>query len=499
VSHNLARTLVETAAREPDRVALLHGDLRLTYRELEVSASAFADALSDAGVSRRDRVSLLLPNIPEYVAAYYGALRLGAVVVPLNVLLRRGEIEERLRHSGASVLVSEPERLGDYRDSGVALIDALSVEGTGGSRELADVGADDIAAILYTSGTTGDAKGAELTHGGMDAISRFLATKLLRLTHEDVILGAPPLTHILGQSGVMNPAIYIGCSVALVPRFDPEQTLDLVEHEGVSVFLGVPTMCIALLRAAESRPTVPTLRVAHVGASPVPVEVLNAFKATFDCAVLEGYGMTESSGTATTHVLGQTVKAGSVGTPIDGAEVRVVDTDGGDLGSGDIGEVFFRSPALMRGYWQNADATAAALVDGWFATGDMGYLDEDGYLYLVDRKKDVILRGGYTVYPREVEEALYEHPAVHEATVVGVPDELLGEEVVALVVPRAAVDCDPAEVREFVRERVAGYKYPRLVVVVDDLPRGPSGKILKRQIDRAPLRAALDSARAPRS
>jgi long-chain acyl-CoA synthetase len=252
-------------------------------------------------------------------------------------------------------------------------------------------------------------------------------------------------------------------------------------------------MCIALLEAAGSAAQLPPLRAVHAGGASLAPETLRAFVSRFGCEVVEGYGMTETAGTVATHRIGQRCKPGSVGTPADGMELRVAGDGGADVPRGQTGEILVRGPGLMTGYWRNPAATADVRgEDGWFATGDMGYLDEDGYLFLVDRKKDVILRGGYSVYPREIEDVLAAHPAVLEAVALGVPDERLGEEVVAIVVPRPGCELDPVAVREFVRERVAAYKYPRAVVVADSLPHSPTGKVLRREIDRAPLRRALD-------
>jgi long-chain acyl-CoA synthetase len=466
---NLAGLLTDAAARYAARPALIHEGTRIDYTELDALAARFAGLLRARGIGPGDRVALLLPNEPAYIAAFYGALRLGAIVVPLNPLLKSGEVDQRLDDSGAAVLVN-PSLV-----AAAAAVDPAV--------EVADRDPGETAVLLYTSGTTGRAKGAELTHAGLRAAAEFLAGPLLGLTEQDVLLGAAPLTHVFGLSGVMNPALVAGACVALMPRFDAEPALELMRRERAGVFLGVPSMCIMLLRATGE---VPGLRVAHVGGSPLAPETLEAFAARFGCPVLEGYGMTETGGGVVSHVLGQRCKPGSVGTPAPGVELRI------DVVEGDVGEVLLRGPSLFRGYWRNPDATGEALdPDGWFRTGDVGYLDDDGYLFLVDRMKDVILRGGYTVYPREVEDVLYEHPSVSEATVVGVPDETLGEEVVALVVPRAG-GCDPEDVKEFVRARIAAYKYPRLVVVTDALPRTPSGKILKREIDRQELRRALD-------
>ncbi len=498
---NLASLLDEAALRHGSRPALLLSDgTAVDYATLQAEATRYAGLLRAAGVAPGDRVAILLPNVPSFVTAYFGALRVGAVVVPLNALFKRIEIEERLADSGAKVLVAPPEREAELAEclgrQSVTLIDPARAADAEPVPELVEREPGEPAVLLYTSGTTGGPKGAELTHASLRSAAQCLAGPLLGLTPDDVLFGAAPLAHVFGQSGIMNSAIVAGSCVLLVSRFEPEASLELMQKTSTTVFLGVPTMIIGLLTAAAHAPTLPPFRVGHSGGAPLAVEVLSAFNARFGCPMLEGYGLTETSGAAVTHHLGQVTKAGSVGTPVAGAELRIVDAVGQVVAGGEIGEVWFRGPGVMRGYWHNPEATRAALDDeGWFATGDMGYVDADGYLFLVDRKKDMIIRGGYNVYPREVEEIVYQHPSVLEAIVVGVPDARLGEEIVALVVPRAGVACDPDEVREFVRERIAAYKYPRLVVVTDALPRGPSGKILKRKVDRNVLREALLAAR----
>jgi long-chain acyl-CoA synthetase len=297
------------------------------------------------------------------------------------------------------------------------------------------------------------------------------------------VLGAAPFSHVLGQSTGLVATLSMGGTVAIVRRFDPSDALAFMARTGTTVLLGVPTMCVALCAAAGSTRRLPPLRVAHIGGAPVPVEVIREFETTFGAEVFEGYGLTEISGIATTYRRGQPRKAGSVGTPLGDTEVRIV----GD-GDSEVGEVQFRGASVIPGYWRGAGAALTPLSDdGWLATGDVGYVDDDGYLFLVDRLKDMIIRNGYNVYPREVEEVLYAHPDVAEAVVVGVPDARLGEEIVALVRPRPGAACDPAEVQAWVKERVAAYKYPRHVVLVDELPTGPTGKILKREIDREEL------------
>jgi long-chain acyl-CoA synthetase len=395
----------------------------------------------------------------------------------------------RLEHAGAqAVVAAEP----------VSAVDAvrLDPDAAGTADPVTDVVERDeteTAVILYTSGTTGEAKGAELTHEGLRSKAEFLAGPLLRLGSGDVVLGAAPLSHVLGQSGVMNPAILAGAGVALMSRFEAGAALDLMRESGTTILLGVPTMCIALLQAAGSSGEVPPLRIVHAGGASLSPELVQTVTARFGCEVLEGYGMTEVAGVVSTHRTGQRCKLGSVGTPADGVELRVVDGLGETVTRGEIGEVLVRGAGLMRAYWRNPVATEAALdEEGWFATGDMGREDDEGYLFLVDRKKDVILRGGYTVYPREIEDVLGSHPDVLESVVLGVADETLGEEVVAVVVVRPESGSDHEAIREFARERVAAYKYPRAVVIAGELPHSPTGKILRREIDREPLRRALD-------
>lgn len=431
----------------PTRPALLWNEERIEYAALDALAARAAGALRERGVGRGDRVALVLPNRPAFVAAYHGALRLGAVVVPVNPLMSEREVRERVADAGARLVVTD------------------ELDGPELGRVEPGAG-DDVAVILYSSGTTETPKRIELTHGGLRTNAEYLALEALGLREDDVLFGAAPLAHVFGMTGCMNAAIAAGGCLALVERFEAESALDLVEEAGVTVFMGVPAMCVALL--ATGRPA--AMRIAHVGGAPLPVDTLHAFEERFGATVLEGYGMTEVGGTATTNHAGRERKPGSVGTPAAGGEIRI---DGGG-----IGEVLLRSPTVMRGH------------EGWLATGDVGYVDEDGYLFLVDRTKDVIMRGGYTVYPREIEELLFAHPQVREAVVVGVPDERLGEEVVALVVP-AGSGCDPEALQAYVREQIAAYKYPRHVLLVDELPRSATGKILRREIDRDALRARL--------
>ena len=464
---NLALILTHAAAEQPDRPALVWDGGAVTYGELERRVAAAAAELRTRGVAPGDRVGVRLTNGPDCVAAYLGALRAGAVLVPLNHLLAPVEIEQRLTESGASLFVDTP---------------------------LADRGPDDTeavparpgapAVILFTSGTSGRSKGAVLTHGSILAAAEN-AHRALELRPDDVVLGAAPFSHVLGLSTGLLATLAAGAAVAIVERFHPEETLRFMTATGTTILLGVPTMCIALSQAARSAEQLPPIRIAHVGGASVPVEAGRDFERTFSCELYEGYGLTELSGIATTYLAGQERKAGSVGMPLGGTELRIAEPD-----TAGVGEVLFRGPSVISGYWENPEATAETIDDdGWLATGDVGYVDEDGYLFLVDRKKELIIRGGYNVYPREVEEALYAHPDVLEAAVVGVPDDVYGEEVAALVVLRPGASVPPGDLQAWAKERVAAYKYPRLVAVVDELPKGPTGKIHKRSIDIAALRA----------
>ncbi len=460
---NLASLLAHAASSHAGRPALLLEDEHVSYGELESRTAEAAAGLRARGVVRGDRVALLFPNGADYVACLFGLWRLGAVAVPLNVLLAPPEIEARIALSGAKLLLTEAPRAPE-------------------APEPAACRTEDPAAILFTSGTAGVPKGAVLTHGSIAAAAASVADAL-SLGPDDVVLGAAPFSHVLGLSTGIVATLSRGGAVAVERRFDAERTLAHMVETGTTILLGVPAMCIALCEAARSASVLPPIRIAHVGGAAVPVEVGRAFESTFRAELYEGYGLTEMSGIATTYVAGQRRKPGSVGKPLGSTEVQIVDADGRG-----VGEVRFRGPSVVAGYWEDAEATAAAISpDGWLATGDLGYLDDDGYLFLVDRKQDLVIRGGYNVYPREVEEVLYAHPGVLEAAVVGVAHETLGEEVAALIVPRPEAALTVAEIQEWAKERVAAYKYPRIVVFVDALPKTPTGKILKREIDSEQL------------
>ncbi|MFJ9249632.1 long-chain fatty acid--CoA ligase [Streptomyces sp. NPDC101776] len=488
---NLAEFLVRTAARRPERPALRLGTNITTYAELDEQSARAAALLRAEGVRPGDRVALMLPNVPEFVVLYYGALRTGAIVVPMNPLLKERETAYHLTDSGAVLLFEWHQAPGEGGQGAAAAgVRHMAVESSSFAAllaghepltEVAPTAGDDVAVLLYTSGTTGKPKGAALTHGGLRHNTEVNGVYVQRMTSEDVVVGCLPLFHIFGQICAMSVAVRSGASLTLIPRFDPQTVLDAVTRDRATVFGGVPTMYAALLHH-PTQADVSTLRMCVSGGASLPVEVLRGFEERFGCPVLEGFGMSETSPVVTFNHLDRPRKAGSIGTPIQDVEVRLLDEKGQDVSADEIGELAVRGPNLMKGYWNRPEETAVAIPDGWLRTGDLARRDEDGYFYIVDRKKDMIIRGGYNVYPREIEEVLHEHPAVALAAVVGVPHQQLGEEVAAAVVLRPGAQATPEELRQYVKDRVAAYKYPRAVWLMDRLPMGPSGKVLKREI-----------------
>jgi long-chain acyl-CoA synthetase len=490
---NLATILTGSAQRHPDRVAIKLDDIELTYRVLDGATAHIAGLLHKRGFSVSDRVGIMLPNVPYFPVCYFGVLRAGGVVVPMNVLLKRREVAFYLRDSGARLLFAwhgfaEDAQAGaDDAGAECVIVEPGQFERTVGEAqprtEVRERARDDTAVILYTSGTTGTPKGAELSHANLLGNCE-TARSLFDLESERVTLGALPLFHSFGQTCAMNATIKGGGTLTLLPRFEPAKALEIIERDGVNVFEGVPTMYGAILHAPErERFDASSLEVCASGGAAMPVELLRGFEEAFGCKILEGYGLSETSPVASFNHPDRERKAGSIGTPIRGVEMKVVDEDDNELPAGEVGEIVIRGPNVMKGYWNRADATKEVLRGGWLHTGDMAKVDDDGYFFIVDRKKDMIIRGGYNVYPREIEEVLYEHPAVREAAVVGVPDEELGEEIGAAVALKDGAQASADELREHVRSQVAAYKYPRVVWFVEDLPKGPTGKILKREIE----------------
>ncbi|WP_328908653.1 long-chain fatty acid--CoA ligase [Streptomyces sp. NBC_00234] len=490
---NLAALLTKSARSDGDRVAVRQDDIALTYGQLNDASARFATLLRSKGARPGDRIALVMPNVAWFPVAYYGILRCGGVVVPMNPLLKAREVGFVLRDSGSRLVVTSPDFTHEVEaaaaEAGVGCLvtdtttyDA-SEQDSEGMYRVADRAADDTAVILYTSGTTGTPKGAELTHRNLMTNAATTAETLLHIGPDDVLFGGLPLFHAFGQTCALNTAVAAGATLTLLPRFEPARALEIMHRDGATVFLGVPTMYSALLSSkVRDGHGLPRLRLAVSGGASLPVEVLHTFEREFAVTVLEGYGLSETSPVASFNPPDQPRKAGSIGLPIRGVELKLVADDGTSVAPGEVGEIAIRGENVMRCYWNRPEETAEAVRDGWFHSGDLARVDDDGYYFVVDRKKDLIIRGGYNVYPREIEEVLYEHPAVAEAAVVGVPHGIHGEEIAAVVTLRDGSRVTTDEIRDHVKQRVAAYKYPRIVTFTDALPKGATGKILKREI-----------------
>lgn len=505
---NIATLLRESAKRYADKPAITVGDVTLPYAMVHGMAQRFAGGLAKLGVHRGQHVALLLPNVPHFSIAYYGGHYAGTPVVPLNVLLTADEIAYHLDDSDAvalvvwegflpqaqaavartesckHVIVCKADRADLTAPEGAVNFTAL-VGGSEPADDLAPTMPDDTAVILYTSGTTGRPKGAELTHFNLFFNAHFVRTQLLPISHETIALGVLPLFHSFGQTCIQNATLAAGGHVVLMPRFDPDGAMGLIQKHRVSLFAGVPTMFFAMLHHPEAgKYDLTSMRHCISGGSAMPAPVMKAFDQKYGVNILEGYGLSETSPVASFNTLDRPKKAGSIGVPIWGCEFRLEDDHRNVITETDQpGEICIKGHNVMKGYWKRPEATAEAIEDGWFHSGDIATRDADGYYFIVDRKKDMIIRGGFNVYPREIEEVLYAHPAIAEAAVIGVPHASHGEEVKAVVAKKASHEEVTAdEIIAYCKERLAAYKYPRIVEFRDSLPKGPTGKILKREL-----------------
>jgi long-chain acyl-CoA synthetase len=500
-TRSLADLVPDAAAAHADTVALVAGDRSITYGELDDRVRRAAGALADLGVSEGDRVALLVGTRPEFVEVLHGAWRLGAVATPLNLMLTPEEAGYVLADAEAKVVVAGRPFLPTVlavRDRLAALGHVLVVGGRSPRKTLSyekllsrappapapASGEDDLALIAYTAGTTASPKGAMLTHGNLLAnLDQMAGVPALQEAESDVVLVALPLFHIYALNVVLGITIREGATGVLVERFDPVRTLELVERNRVTVLFGAPPMFGAWLRAAEGRTfDLSSVRLAVSGAAPLPGDVLAAFRERFGVTIWEGYGLTETAPAVTTNALGAEPKPDSIGLVLPGVEVRLIDEHGEDVEEGDPGEIVVRGTNVFAGYWRKPEETQAALRDGWFRTGDVAYRDEDGYLHIVDRAKDLVIVSGFNVYPKEVEEVIEAHPSVAECTVIGVPDDRTGEAVKALVVPVPGAALTEEQVMEHCRGRLARFKWPREVALVADLPKHVTGKVLRRRL-----------------
>ncbi len=502
MSFNLAVILSETARSSPDKPVAVFAQGQLTYRELDVASDRLAASLAAAGIKPGDPVALQLPNIPQFLISYFGILKAGAIVVPLNVMLRASEVAFHLGDSGARILITWEgilaEAINGAEVAGLGQIYAVGhADDSGGAVpferllnltvphfEMARREPTDTAVIVYTSGTTGRPKGAELTHLQL-YMNADIPGRLFNVQPDDIVITVLPLFHVFGLSSILDICVRFGCTMSLVPRFTPAAVLTAIQRDRATIFEGVPTMFADLLSYPDLESyDLSSLRVAISGGASIPAPVLDAFEDRFGLVILEGYGMTETASTTTFNPSADQRRPYSVGKPIWGTQTQVWDGEGRPLPPGpmNVGEIVTRGLHVMKGYLNHPEATADVFTGDWLHTGDLGYFDEDGFLFIVSRKKELIIRGGYNVYPSEIENVLHAHPAVAEAAVVGIPDERLGEEVMAVVILRPATDLLEQELLSYCRERLATYKCPRVFQFRSELPKNTLGKILKDEL-----------------
>lgn len=515
---NIATLLEESARRRADKAAFIFGEQVLTFAQVDAAARKVASGLVALGVEPGDRVALSCPNLPFFPVVYFGILKAGAVVVPLNVLFKAREVEYHLNDSRAKAyfcfegntelpmgeagaagfagaqrcehlvaITADPAAPSPAIGAplaGATTLGALIATGDA-AFDTVQTRPDETAVILYTSGTTGQPKGAELSHSNI-FMNCLVDRDVMGMRESDVTLVVLPLFHSFGQTVLMNTGLLAGMTSVLMARFEPAAALRLMAERSVTVFAGVPTMYWALLNTevegVDLDGLAKTLRLAVSGGAALPVQVLKEFEQRFEVPILEGYGLSETSPVASFNHLDRERKPGSVGTPIWGVEMRIVDAEDNDLPVGESGEIVIRGHNVMKGYYQRPAANAEALRGGWFHTGDVGIVDEDGYFYIVDRTKDMIIRGGFNVYPREIEEVLMTHPAISLVAVLGVADEEHGEEIKAFIVPAPGQAPTTGEIIAWSKEQLAAYKYPRLVEFRDSLPMTATGKILKKEL-----------------
>jgi long-chain acyl-CoA synthetase len=513
---NLSVLLEDAARRHPHRDAVVLGDVRLDYKSLNAKANQVANLLVSRGIKPGDKVALSCPNLPQFPAIYNAILKTGAVVVPLNVLLKGREVAYHLEDSDAKAYVcfegnpelpmasagwagfNQAEGCETFflitatpgADSPIDGAETLhsAVAGQPPTFETVATAATDTAVILYTSGTTGQPKGAELSHSNL-LVNALTCNRQFGVTGNEVHLIALPLFHSFGSTVQMNAGVAVGATLVLLPRFDAKQAVALLEKEKVTFFAGVPTMYWGLLGALTDDVDVDliasNMRVAVSGGAALPVEILKQFEDRFHVQILEGYGLSETSPLATFSDPARAPRPGSIGVPIWGVECKLIDDDWNTVegyGEDKIGEIAIRGHNIMKGYYNRPEATAEVMKDGWFRTGDLARRDADGFYYIVDRAKDMIIRGGFNVYPREIEEVLMSHPDISLAAVVGLPHDSHGEEVKAFVILNRDATTTEDELLAWGKDQMAAYKYPRIVEFVSTLPMTSTGKILKREL-----------------
>ena len=508
--------MITAPRKNPDKTAIIFGDIRIPYSRLNAACCQIANGLTAAGIKAGDKVALSCLNLPHFAMAYYGILKTGATVVPLNVLLKSREIAYHLADSqakaffcfqGTPELAMAEEGFKAFQLTAscehfwVMTADPTAPSPLAGAEtlgqmmgaqaatfETAQTRPDDTAVILYTSGTTGFPKGAELSHSNM-VMNAACSRDILKLGHDDIHALTLPLFHSFGQTVQLNAGFMMNNTIVLIPRFSPEAVFTAIQEHGATVFAGVPTMYWALLHFDDQQGRFDfakisrTLRIGASGGASLPMETINGIREKYNIPILEGYGLSETSPVATFNQSHKPCKPGSIGFPLWGIEVKVVDDNSREVPVGEVGEIAIRGHNVMKGYYNKPEETAAAFRGtSWFHSGDLGRMDEDGFFYIVDRVKDMIIRGGFNIYPREIEEVLLSHPAISLVAVIGVPDDHYGEEVKALVILKPGQKASPEEIIEWSKEQMASYKYPRIVEIRESLPMTATGKILKKDL-----------------
>ncbi len=499
---NLAQYLEDSARDHPNKIAVRYEGQQVTFQELDGNCNRMARGLRDLGLGPGDRCVVMMPNSIHCITVYYALAKVGAVLVLVNFLYRMHELEHILTDSKPKAFIGSEPYLGEIRKimnkvEGPPIRLAIGIsedsefmdleKSYSEKKEFSMYQADDndTLNIIYTSGTTGVPKGVMLTHRNLARNARILAEMRGTIDPKTVVIGALPLYHVYGITSVMNVSMYLGLTIKLLALFEPEKVIEAIEEEEQTIFFGVPTMLNRLIHvASENPPKRASLRFCISGGASLPVEFLKRFETLFKTEIHEGYGLSEAP-VCIENPYGKVTKPGSIGLPIPEFSARIVDDNGDDVPRGEVGELLVKGPAVMKGYLNRPEETADTIKDGWLYTGDIARMDEDCYIYIVDRKKELVIRGGYNVYPREIEEVLYQIPDILEAAVFGVPHEDLGEEVAAVLVLKEGAQIDNEAIQGYVKERVAPYKYPRIIKIVKEpLPKTGSGKILKKEVKK---------------
>lgn len=501
----LDQMLSKSAEEFGEKAAIVWNEKEYSFKDLDSMSNKFAHALLEKGVGKGDRICIFMQNSPEFVISHFGIIKAGCITVPLNVMYRRRELVHMVNDSGATVMVTSESNLpyvlevkNDLRSLKEIIVTSLNVpEGCLSFYRFLDNGIDkptnvrnsdeDVAVICYTSGTTGRAKGAMITHSNFISNISTLS-QLWELTDRDRLMMALPMFHVHGLGIAVHGMVYCGYTMILLERFDAKKVMEGIDKYKCTVFMGVPTMYIKLLELDDCKYDLSSMRLWTVGSAPMPVDAMEKFKERYGFELLERYGMTETAVVIASNPLKGKRKPGSVGLPIPGVEVKIVDDEDNPLPVNEVGEIVVRGPNVMKGYWNRPQETEEAFRNGWFHTGDLGKIDEEGYLHIVGRKKEMIISGGFKIFPREVEEVLHTHPKVKEVAVVGIPDPVRGESVKAYIVLKDGTTATEKELDEFCRNNLAAFKVPRIYEFVSSIPRTPSGKILNRLLSQAKVK-----------